>query len=185
MDNLIDYDEVKDVLHHLNTDDTITSAHGILCGFACVNPDLKLDDWLNEILISIDFNNLNQKTAHMHLVSIYNNTLSQLGSEILKFQLLIADENHNLREQSDTLAQWCQGFLLGLGLKKIRLNNEEVQEMIQDFSKISNMDGNILDSEENANDLYEIIEFVRMGVLFIQETLLPTKQNHIHTNTLQ
>ena len=36
-----------------------------------------------------------------------------------------------------------------------------------------------LDNEENAQDFYEIVEFVRIGVLFIQETLQPSKQDFI------
>ena len=50
MNSQLDYNSLKSTLHKLNTDDTISSAHGILCGFACVKPDLNLDDWLNEIL---------------------------------------------------------------------------------------------------------------------------------------
>ncbi|SMN13204.1 FIG001590: Putative conserved exported protein precursor [Bathymodiolus heckerae thiotrophic gill symbiont] len=184
MKNLIDYDEFKNTLHHLNTDDTIAGAHGILCGFSCVKPDLSLDDWLNEVLVSVDFDNLNEKSAHQQLAQIYNNTLSQLGDETLNFQLLIADENCKLAEQADTLIQWCQGFLLGLGLKKISTNDEDVLEMIKDFSEISKLDIGVLDSEQNAQDLNEIIEFVRMGTLLIQETLQPSKQDYISPDTL-
>jgi uncharacterized protein YgfB (UPF0149 family) len=102
--NLINYDEVKSTLHNLNTDDTIASAHGILCGFSCVKPDLKLDDWLNEVLVSIDLTNVNEKDAHEQLAKIYNTTLSQLSDATLNFQLLIADEDARLREQADTLS---------------------------------------------------------------------------------
>ncbi len=182
--NTLDYDEVKNVLHKLNTDDTIASAHGILCGFSCIRPEVKLDDWLNEVLVSIDLNNLNEKEAHEKLAQIYNTTLSQLDDATLNFQLLIADENSTLREQADTLIQWCQGFLVGLGLQKISTHDEDVLEMIKDFSEIAQLDGNVLDNEENANDLSEIIEFVRMGTLFIQETLQPSKQDYVATNTL-
>ena len=182
MDNLIDYDEVKSVLHHLNTDDTIASAHGILCGFACIKPDLALDDWLGEILVSIDLTNLNDKSAHEQLAQIYNNTLLQLSDATLNFQLLIANEDCTLREQADTLIQWCQGFLVGLGLQKISTNDE--LEMIKDFSEISKLDAEVLDNEENAQDLSEIIEFVRMGTLLIQETLQPSKQDYISPELL-
>ncbi|AYQ55849.1 FIG001590: Putative conserved exported protein precursor [Bathymodiolus thermophilus thioautotrophic gill symbiont] len=184
MEIIINYDEVKNTLHHLNTDDTIASAHGILCGFACVKPDLSLDEWLNEVLVSIDFDNLNEKSAHEKLAQIYNSTLLQLGDETLNFQLLIADEDCTLKEQADTLIQWCQGFLVGLGLQKISTHDEDILEMIKDFSEISQLDSEVLDDEENANDLSEIIEFVRMGTLLIQETLQPSKQDYISTDTL-
>lgn len=184
MENVVNYNDVKDVLYKLNTDDTIASAHGILCGFACVKPDLELDDWLNEVLVSIELDNLNEKAAHQKLAQVYNTTVSELGDATLNFQLLIADETCTLREQADTLIQWCQGFLVGLGLQKISTHDEDVLEMIKDFSEISKLDADVLDNEENANDLSEIIEFVRMGTLLIQETLQPSKQDYISTDIL-
>jgi uncharacterized protein YgfB (UPF0149 family) len=45
-------------------------------------------------------------------------------------------------------------------------------------------DGDVLDGEQNAQDLSEIIEFVRMGTLLIQETLQPSKQDYISPDTL-
>ncbi len=184
MNNLIDYGQVKTLLYALNTDDTIASAHGILCGFACVKPDLLLDDWLDEILVSINLNNPDEKSAHQQLAQIYNNTLSQLNDATLNFQPLIADESYTLREQADTLIQWCQGFLTGLGLCKISTNDEEVLEMIKDFNEISKLDTNMLDNEQNAHDLSDVIEFVRIGALLIQETLQPSKQNYISPEAL-
>ncbi len=184
MNNAIDYDEAKSVLHLLNTDDTISSAHGILCGFACVKPDLTLDNWLGEILVSIDLNNLNEKLAHEQLAQIYNNTLLQLNDATLNFKLLIADEDCKLREQADTLIKWCQGFLLGLGLQKISTNDEDVLEMMKDLNEISQLDVDMLDNEQNAQDLNGIIEYVRMGTLLIQETLQPSKQDYISPELL-
>ena len=58
MSQPINYELAKDALQKLNTDDTISSAHGLLCGFYWVKQDIHLDDWLNEILVTIDLNNL-------------------------------------------------------------------------------------------------------------------------------
>ncbi|SMN14724.1 FIG001590: Putative conserved exported protein precursor [uncultured Candidatus Thioglobus sp.] len=184
MNNTLNYDDLKATLHTLNTDDTISSAHGILCGFACVKPDLSLDDWLNEVLVSIDLNNLNEKAAHEELAQIYNETLSQLNDETLDFQLLIADDDSKLGEQANTLIEWCQGYLTGLGLQKISTTDDDALEMIKDISEISKLDTDLLDTEQNTQDLNEIIEFVRMGTLLIQETLQPSKQDYISPETL-
>jgi len=56
--------------------------------------------------------------------------------------------------------------------------------MIKDISEISQLEVDLLDNEENAQDFYEIVEFVRMGVLFIQETLQPSKQDFISPEQL-
>lgn len=56
--------------------------------------------------------------------------------------------------------------------------------MIKDFSEISKLDVDVLDSEQNEQDLSQIIEFVRMGTLLIQETLQPSKQDYISPEIL-
>ena len=180
----IHYDLARDALQKLNTDDTISSAHGLLCGFYCVKQDIQLDDWLNEVLVSIDLNDLIAKESHQVLAEIFNNTSDQLADPTLNFWPVIADDMCPLREQANTLVEWCQGFLVGLGLSSVETSDEEVLEMIKDISEISQLDAELLDSEENTQDFYEIVEFVRMGVLFIQETLQPSKQDFISPDQL-
>jgi len=184
MSQPINYELAKDALQKLNTDDTISSAHGLLCGFYCVKQDISLDDWLNEVLVSIDLNNLLEKESHQILAEIFNNTSEQLADPTLNFWPVIADDESPLREQANTLVEWCQGLLVGLGLSSVETTDEEVLEMIKDISEISQLDAELLDSEENTQDFYEIVEFVRMGVLFIQETLQPSKQDFISPDQL-
>ena len=179
MGQSINYDLARDALQKLNTDDTISSAHGLLCGFYCVKQDISIDDWLNEVLVNIDLNNIVEKESHQVLAEIFNNTSEQLADPTLNFWPVIADDVSSLREQANTLIEWCQGFLVGLGLSSVETSDEEVLEMIKDISEISQLDDELLDSEENTQDFYEIVEFVRMGVLFIQETLQPSKQDFI------
>ena len=100
----------------LDTDDTISSAHGLLCGFYCVKQDISIDDWLNEVLVSIDLNNILEKESHQVLAEIFNTTSEQLADPTLSFWPIIADDMCSLREQANTFVDWCQGFLVGLGL---------------------------------------------------------------------
>ena len=73
---------------------------------------------------------------------------------------------------------------MGLGLSSVQTSDEQVLEMIKDISEISQLEVDLLDNDENAQDFYEIVEFVRMGVLFIQETLQPSKQDYISPDQL-
>ena len=175
----MNYDLARAGVQKLTTDATNSSAHGLLCGFYCVKQDISIDDWLNEVLVNIDLNNIVEKESHQVLAEIFNNTSEQLADPTLNFWPVIADDVSSLREQANTLIEWCQGFLVGLGLSSVETSDEEVLEMIQDISEISQLDAELLDSEENTQDFYEIVEFVRMGVLFIQETLQPSKQDFI------
>jgi uncharacterized protein YgfB (UPF0149 family) len=160
MSQPINYDLAKDAIQKLNTDDTISSAHGLLCGFYCVKQDIQLDDWLNEVIVTIDLQNLLEKESHQVLAEIFNNTSEQLADPTLNFWPVIADDMCTLREQANTLVEWCQGFLVGLGLSSVETTDEEVLEMIKDISEIAQLDADLLDSEENTQDLYEIVEFV-------------------------
>jgi uncharacterized protein YgfB (UPF0149 family) len=118
------------------------------------------------------------------LAEIFNNTNEQLSDPTLNFWPVIADDESPLSEQANTLIEWCQGLLVGLGLSSVEASDEEVLEMIKDISEISQMDADLLDNEENTQDFYEIVEFVRIGVLFIQETLQPSKQDFISPTQL-
>jgi uncharacterized protein YgfB (UPF0149 family) len=89
-----------------------------------------------------------------------------------------------MRIQADTLVQWSNGFISGLGLSKLSTKEEEVLEMIKDISEVSKLDIELSSSEENAKDLLEIIEYVRIGVLFILESLQPIKQSFVNPETL-
>ena len=184
MSHTLDYDEFKSILFDLDTDDTISSAHGILCGFACVKPEIKLKDWLTEVLANENLEQFSQHPSHQDLAKIFNQTLLELADPTLNFNLLVAGENARLGEQANTLIDWCQGFLVGLGLQKISTFDEEVLQMIKDFSEISKLDSDVIENEQNAQDLAQIVEYVRMGVLFIQETLNPSKQDFITKDTL-
>ena len=112
---------------------------------------------LTRCLVSIDLNNILEKESHQVLAEIFNNTSDQLSDPTLNFWPVIADDMCSLREQANTLVEWCQGFLVGLGLSSVETSDEEVLEMIKDISEISQLDDELLDSEENTQDFYEIV----------------------------
>ena len=49
-----------------------------------------------------------------------------------------------LREQANTLVDWSQGFLVGLGLSSVQTSDEQVLEMIKDISEISQLEVELL-----------------------------------------
>ena len=92
MSQTINFDLAKEALEHLNTDDSISSAHGILCGFSCVKQDVSMDDWLNEVLVSIDLNNIKEKESHQVMAEIFNNTTEQLSENKINFWKILEDD---------------------------------------------------------------------------------------------
>ena len=96
-------------------------------------------------------------------------------SSDLDLELLLADEDDELVERSRSLAEWCQGFMSGLGLSGVKDGQipSESQELIADFYKIANLDSDNKDDLDQGNDfaLMELIEYVRMGTIYIFEDL--------------
>ncbi len=92
MSQPINYELAKDALQ-VNSILMILSPllMALLCGFYCVKQDIELDDWLNEIIVSIDLNNLLEKEAHQVLAEIFNNTNEQLADPTLNFWPVIAE----------------------------------------------------------------------------------------------
>ena len=175
---MIDYQIAKLELQKFKTTDTIATAHGLLCGYACVNTEIKLENWLFEILEEYD-----KDDDFSVLASVFNQSLDELSDPALNFNLLI-ENDENLRLQVIDVKEWCGGFLVGLGLAKVQTSDDEILEIIKNINEISQIDSNIPDNDESIDDLTEIIEFVRIGVLLIQETLNPSKQDFVNPQVL-
>jgi uncharacterized protein YgfB (UPF0149 family) len=168
--------DVSKAITCLNIEDNASSAHGILCGMAIVKGQVNLDEWLKEVIVSVDFDDLAQNQAHQQLSHLFERTIGQLNDPVLRFELLISDEVP-LSEQFTALKNWISGFIFGLGFGKIKTKNKEVVELISTLSTIANTKDELEENEENESDFYEIEEFVRMGVLFIQEELHHNQQS--------
>ena len=70
--------------------------------------------------------------------------------------------------RTSALAEWCQGFLYGLGAGNIpdasRLPGE-VGEIVRDFAEITRAGVDGAETEESNESAYaELVEFVRVGV---------------------
>ena len=79
------------------------------------------------------------------------------------------------------LADWCSGFSLGLimgGLNDKMLVSDDVREFVEDVQYISDASFSAEDSstDQSEQSFTEIEEYVRMGVLLINEELQPISQ---------
>ena len=91
-----------------------------------------------------------------------------LGDEDFGFQLLLPDEEQDINHRRVGLSDWCRGFLTGFGLTGRFQQSElsdEVQELLRDFSQISQVEDDMPEDDDNESDLIEITEYVRMGAI--------------------
>lgn len=179
----LNYNNCEEIFLELNTDYSVSYSHGMLCGFFCIRDSVDVELWLSEIL-SIDVTDVSKIDNFADICVIFNNTKEQLNDANLNFSILIADDSQSLSQQAITVADWCQGFLIGIGLSNMESQEQELMDAIKDISEISKLHTDIMDNNDNANQLTEIIEFVRMTVLLIQDIAKPSKHDHIDTQVL-
>ena len=90
---------------------------------------------------------------------------------------MLPDDDSSLSARTQALAGWCQGFAYGLatgGLKQDTKLPKDTAELIQDMVQIAQIDPVETDEEEaDEDDFMHIYEYVRMGVLLINEELQP------------
>ncbi|WP_455207162.1 UPF0149 family protein [Kaarinaea lacus] len=178
--NVFDCDEIESALQALEADITASEIHGTLCGMLCATVDTQATSWFQSLIPASAANDLLAKEAREKLVLLYNETRRQLNDPTCDFQLLLPDAQTDLNTRTLGLGDWCQGFVMGLmmgGLKDFRKLPENSAEAAQDLVEISRI-GSKYESEgdeEDAVALEELIEYVRVGVLLINEELHPSR----------
>jgi uncharacterized protein YgfB (UPF0149 family) len=132
-------------------------------------------------LQSIDYDNLIHREALSSLESsLFEPSKNQLNDPNCDFHLLLPEDEDSVEDLVFSLGEWCEGFLLGLslgGIKDLDKLPEEGAEIANDFLEIARAGSvyDIEDSEEDEQSFEELMEYVRVGALLINEILNPEK----------
>lgn len=172
-----DYNSLQAALSKTDAEMSASESHGALSGMLCGKGKVELGEWLDQVFEELDLNNMLVKEASQLLVGLFNSTQEQLNDAGADYQLLLPDDDQSLAERTDALAEWCQGFTYGLsigGLKQDVELPEDTTELIRDMVEIARAghdDESVDDGDEDA--YMQLYEYVRMGVLLINEELQP------------
>lgn len=165
------YTEIQRVLADERSMTDAAEAHGTLAGALCTAPVYRFEDWLHEILPDGQAHPL----AAGALRSLYFVTSETLAGTDMEFHPLLPEDAASLDERTAALAQWCVGFLYGLGsssIQDLRQLPGEVGEVVRDFDEITRVDvDGGEDDEQNEGAYAELVEFVRVGVQLVFEEL--------------
>ena len=157
-----------------------SECHGFLCALVCGNGQVQEEKIREYFLLDSD-EIVNPDECFNYLKALAKDIEAKMYSSDLDLELLLADEDDALAERSRSLAEWCQGFMSGLGLSGVKDEQipSESQELIGDFYKIANLDAEDKEDSDQGNDfaLMELIEYVRMGTIYIFEDLQGNPEN--------
>ncbi|MEK7321882.1 MAG: UPF0149 family protein [Pseudomonadota bacterium] len=180
-----DYDAYVTLFEGLALELTPAECHGGLTGLLCATDTVGAEQWIAELMAGkptimlADDGVAGADDDTPTLRRLYEITTDRLEDPDYGFTLLLPADAHPLAERTETLSQWCQGFLWGLGLGGIQDEAKlpgDVNEVMRDMSEISRLrfadqgGGN-----EDETAYAEIIEYVRMAALLVYEELRPLR----------
>lgn len=146
-----------------------SQVHGLVCGILCGHPS-HTSAW-GELVTG--GGEEKSTTTHELLQALYDATAKQLDEMLFELQLLLPADSEPLPLRAEALTLWCQGFLTGLKLAKIKISGREASdttEAINDMIEIAKMNyEDVVDSEEDEVAYVELVEFVRMAAILIYQ----------------
>ena len=177
----IDYDQLELALQNLQADINASEIHGTLCALLVANNANTGAEWFQSLVPEVEDPDENYNDAAQPLVALCEETRRELNDPACDFQLILPEDDNDIATRTTALSDWCQGFIMGLmmcGIKDFQKLPENSAEVLQDMTEISRVSSQyeLEDTEEDAAALEELIEFVRVGVMLINEELNPDRK---------
>lgn len=174
------FDDLLVLLGRLEVPISPAEAHGLLCGLLSAQPSAMAKGvWLAELLdaAAITPGSLSLRTDDIKALDAwFSQVLESLNDADLNFNPLLPEDTIPVAERLRGLGDFCAGFCYGVGLGTAGRTNyklpEDTGELIKDFNEIDSTAGNDLDGADEEL-LMELTEYVRVGVLLINEELQP------------
>jgi uncharacterized protein YgfB (UPF0149 family) len=170
---MLNYSELSELLRQSGSVARAADCHGFLCGHLCVADLPERDIWEEYLDLQTD----NDKIAINCLDQIDRllaDTRRLLDSPELDFQPMLPDDDSPLPARVIALGEWCNGFLNGFALGQQSgaiMANEDGKELIESFTRICQVDAKDVGDESDEQALFELIEYVRMGTIFLFDQL--------------
>ena len=171
-----DYEQIEYALSRVESPYTPEDCHGMLCAMLIVNNSLRCNRWLDEICTLTQYNQPNVLEERDTLQALYDHTRQELNDALLDFSLLVPDDINTLSGRVAALKKWCEGFLFGLalaGVKDMSQLPEDSFEVLKDIVTISQASEDDEEDEMNEVAYNDILEYIRVGILLINEELQP------------
>jgi yecA family protein len=174
-----DHDTLQRALDALDTEITASEVHGTLCGLLCANTGAGPELWQQQLWphAAEAFSDTGAVLRAVHEAA-----RQALNDPDCDFQLLLPGDDERLDTRVNALGEWCQGFLAGLaiaGVKDFHHLPPDAREVAEDLLEIARAGTSyeLAGSEEDERAYAELLEYLRVGVLLINEELRPREED--------
>lgn len=163
----LSYEKIKEELAVLNLNIDVSQLHGVLTGLLVLGQSRQAEKYLSSLMLNKTGPNYRQ--ANYVIFSILTWTQTRLDNFGFEYQLLLPSDDSSLSERVQCFVDWCEGFMEGIdmaGLSIDDIENTEVIESIQHIDEFSDLDTAEMDyGDEDEKAYFEISDFVRMAVM--------------------
>ena len=175
---MTDFETLQAALERVDAETGAAEGHGALCGMLTLNHAIDVSRWIDTLLEQGEAGDALVGEARRQLLELYEQTQRSLDDSNLDFALLLPDDDEPLALRVRALAEWCQGFLYGLAMAGYRAGDElpeDTAEFVKDLNEIARASFEVSTGEEDETAYAEVSEYVRMGVLMVNEEMQPSK----------
>ena len=142
--------------------------HGHLVGRLCAGARYDHGTWLNVAHELLDARGSLPEAGKVLMIQLYDASLAELSGSGFDLTLLLPDDSAAVDRRTQSLGQWCEGFLGGFGLVERQGElSEEADSALHDFAAIAQVQTDLEESEANEVDFMEVMEYVSMAVLML------------------
>lgn len=167
----LNYEAFNTLLEQHNMVVTAAEVHGVVCGLICgglAQNDIRWQQHFNALL-NDDFALPSevQKAVNLLFSRVHDELLSQT-----QFELLLPVDDEALDDRLDAMMEWSAAFLAGFGVVQQELNkaSDELQEMIQDISSITQVSSDFDQEDEESETAFVVLyEHLKLGAILAFE----------------
>ncbi len=169
---VLDFDEIADHLLEQGALVSPSRVHGCLCGLLSAGATLQPERGLDALADVLDL------VAHGELANsvmqLYTVSGAALQDEEFTFLPLLPDDEVDIKQRADALADWCNGFLAGFAYEAAGDDNpgtalsQPSNEALRDIAAFAQVEvDKDEDGEDAEGDYAELVEYLRVAVINI------------------
>ena len=169
---VFDFDELANHLLEQGLEASPSLLHGCLSGVLAAGAPLQAEFGLDALCQSLDLV-LHGELAG-RVMQLYTVTAAALQDDEFTFHPLLPEDDEDIAERTEAMANWCKGFLAGFAqmsaaADKLGGLSQDSSEVLTDIAAMAQAavdDGGEEGAEESSEESYmELVEYLRFAVL--------------------
>lgn len=164
----MNWNPINQQLQDLQVEASASEVHGHLCGRLVGGHIVVGSGGKRAVQDMLNLEPGQESDAATAMLEIMQQSDKQFEASAFGFEMLVPDDEFSLEVRLEGLADWCNGFLEGLGhtLAASELKSHaEMQEILSDLADIGNLSLEVEDTNENEAYYAELYEYVRVAVM--------------------